>query len=259
MSATGTITNQPVDVVAAQTLSGTVVAKDALTLVVGGLIEEEITDKRAQVPGLGEVPVLGIFFRRQDTGRSRKELLILIQPHVLSTPTESEAAGRRMLGDLSIHPMSPGAEGTLKTYDAKEVPTANPPQEPRGPHVPVPQRQAGRLLTLSDKERTVVIGRRGLSTAMLLALGLLAGCAAENTAGRKPPLPPAGPLHVEAQHRATIEQATALLDSGQPDAAILILAALREDPDASVAGRAAAVMGVIYSYSEARRIREWTC
>jgi general secretion pathway protein D len=128
VASNGTVTNQPVDVVAARTLSGTVVAKDGLTLAVGGLIEENVSDNRASVPVLGDLPLAGILFRRQTTSRSRQELIILIRPYVLNTPTESEAAGRKLVGNLSVHPLSPDASGSLNTYGPKEIPTANPPK-----------------------------------------------------------------------------------------------------------------------------------
>ena len=128
-TASGGIVSYPVDVVSSQLLSGTLVAKDGLTMAVGGLITENITHNVASVPVLGDIPLLGYFFRRQDTGRSRQELIILIQPHVLNTPAESEAAGRKLLQELSIHPLAASPEGTLNTYRPKEVPTANPPKD----------------------------------------------------------------------------------------------------------------------------------
>jgi general secretion pathway protein D len=127
-TASGGIVSYPVDVVSSQLLSGTLVAKDGLTMAVGGLITENITHNTSSVPVLGDIPLLGYFFRREITGRSRQELIILIQPHVLNTPAESEAAGRKMLQELSIHPKAASPEGTLNTYGPKEVPTANPPE-----------------------------------------------------------------------------------------------------------------------------------
>src|SRR6185503_10695729 len=101
---TGTVQSQSVDVVAAQTLSGTIVAKDSLTMAVGGLIQDEVSDVRSEVPVLGKLPMVGIFFRRQDTQRSRHELIILIRPYVLNTPAESEEISRNLIKQLSIHP-----------------------------------------------------------------------------------------------------------------------------------------------------------
>ena len=128
VGADGTVTNQPVDVVSSRTLTGTVIAKDGLTLALGGLIEESLEDIREQVPVLGKIPVLGFFFRRQATGRARRELVVVIRPYVLSTPLEAEMLARRMTDALTLHPKEPelypqpGAPlGDLGTYRRSEV------------------------------------------------------------------------------------------------------------------------------------------
>src|SRR5262249_21173514 len=86
----GDVHDQPVDAVSSKTVSGTSVAKDGVVIAVGGLIDEAVMDMREEVPILGEIPILGFFFRRQSTGRSRSELVITLRPHILSTPAESE-------------------------------------------------------------------------------------------------------------------------------------------------------------------------
>ena len=63
LSTTGVITNQEVDTVNRSTVSGTVVAKDGMAVALGGLIEDEVSDDRSKVPGIGKLPVLGFFFR----------------------------------------------------------------------------------------------------------------------------------------------------------------------------------------------------
>ena len=129
VSATGTTTEVPVDTVSRQTISGTVVALDGQTLALGGLIQEGLTDARMEVPILGKIPYLGVFFRSQNTMRTRTELVILIRPFVLTTPCESGEVSRSMLEALSIHPNVPrGGIGTLGTYVPAEVLRANPPR-----------------------------------------------------------------------------------------------------------------------------------
>ena len=56
---------QAVDTVQSRSVSGTVVGKDGLTVAIGGLIEENLTDNRSEVPVLGKLPVIGFFFRSQ--------------------------------------------------------------------------------------------------------------------------------------------------------------------------------------------------
>lgn len=95
------VQNVPVDVVASRTVSGTFVAKDGMAIAIGGLIENDNIDKREQVPLLGNIPVLGFFFRRTDREKSRHELVIMIRPYVMSTPADGERVSRDLLDRLA--------------------------------------------------------------------------------------------------------------------------------------------------------------
>ncbi len=107
------VTNISVDTVRRRTISGTVVAQDGMAVALGGLIEESVSDSRDQVPMLGNIPGLGLLFRRQASSRSRSELVVIVRPYVFNTPTESAATSEFMLGELSTHPNSPSATGTM--------------------------------------------------------------------------------------------------------------------------------------------------
>ena len=121
LSATGTITNQEVDTVNRSTVSGTVVAKDSMAVALGGLIEEEINDDREQVPGIGKLPVLGFFFRRQNTGRVRRELIVMVRPYVFNTPSESASISQELLQQLSVHPSVVSGQNSLNTFGPHEA------------------------------------------------------------------------------------------------------------------------------------------
>ena len=54
-------------------------------------------------------------------GRSRRELIILVRPHIMSTPCEAEGISKQLIGDLSLHPNVPEAKGTLNTFTNREV------------------------------------------------------------------------------------------------------------------------------------------
>lgn len=121
LNTNGAIDYADVDTVNRSTVSGTVVAKDGLAVVLGGLIEDEITDDREKVPGLGRLPVLGFFFRRQNTGRRRRELVVMIRPYVFNTPTESACISQELLQELSVHPNALSGDTDLGTFGAHEV------------------------------------------------------------------------------------------------------------------------------------------
>ena len=112
----GVITNQEVDTVNRSTVSGTVVAKDGMAVVLGGLIEDEVADSREQVPGLGKLPGIGMLFRRQTTGRLRRELVVMIRPYVFNTPTESASISQELLQQLSVHPTVVSGDGAMNTF-----------------------------------------------------------------------------------------------------------------------------------------------
>ncbi|MEL7497327.1 MAG: secretin N-terminal domain-containing protein [Planctomycetota bacterium] len=121
LNTNGQITNQEVDTVNRSTVSGTVVAKDGMAVVLGGLIEDEVADDREQVPGIGKLPVLGFFFRRQETGRTRRELIVMVRPYVFNTPAESASISQELLHQLSVHPNAISGEPSLQTFSPHEA------------------------------------------------------------------------------------------------------------------------------------------
>jgi type IV pilus assembly protein PilQ len=57
--------------------------QDGQTLVLGGLFQEKTTMSRRQVPGLGDIPLLGAAFKGQDDKIERNEIIFLITPTIL--------------------------------------------------------------------------------------------------------------------------------------------------------------------------------
>lgn len=122
----GGLDQEAVDIVARQTVSGTVVAQDGIPLAFGGLIRESVFDERSFLPILGEIPILDIFFSRINKGRLREELIVVIRPYVLNTPSEGEALSRNLLRELTLQPGAAIGDEQLDTYDAIELPEPDP-------------------------------------------------------------------------------------------------------------------------------------
>lgn len=112
-------TQETVNVVSAQTVSGTIIAKDQLAVAFGGLIEKGKVSEVAQVPLLGDIPYLGFFFRREVTKDTRREIMIVVRPYILSTPAESEAISQRLLSRLEVDTHAMG----LDPYASDHHPT----------------------------------------------------------------------------------------------------------------------------------------
>ena len=65
-----------------------VLVKDGHTIVISGLFSESTTVGRAQVPGLGNIPILGAAFRKRNDSTTRKEIIVLITPHIIKEPID---------------------------------------------------------------------------------------------------------------------------------------------------------------------------
>lgn len=117
----GAVTSFPVDTVNTAILEAVIVGKDHLALAVGGLIREEISDSEQKVPFLGDLPLLGVLFRREVRNRSKRELILLITPHVIVTPEEGERISRDRLQSLSLHPWLKLADHALDAFSEKDL------------------------------------------------------------------------------------------------------------------------------------------
>tara|TARA_B100000315_G_C14590087_1_gene595317 strand:+ start:704 stop:2770 length:2067 start_codon:yes stop_codon:yes gene_type:complete len=72
-----------------RTTSTTMVVQDGETILVGGLIDDTVTDTISKVPVLGDIPYLGVLFRNTTTTLNRIELVLLITPHVIRNINEA--------------------------------------------------------------------------------------------------------------------------------------------------------------------------
>jgi len=62
-----------------------VLVKDGSTAVLAGLIRDNVTRDRRQAPVLGDVPVLGIFFRSKSNRREKRNLVVLVTPSIIKS------------------------------------------------------------------------------------------------------------------------------------------------------------------------------
>ena len=108
--------NLDIDYVESRSLTGTFVAKDRMTIMAGGLIKESEGETYYRTPFLGSVPLLGWLFRGTEKFKKRVELVVLITPHVISTPYEGGKISDELLKALSAHPARDGSKsmGTLR-------------------------------------------------------------------------------------------------------------------------------------------------
>lgn len=64
-------------------VTSNVMVKDGNTIVIGGLFHESTSSARSQIPGLGNLPLVGALFRSQSDNTQRHEVIILLTPHII--------------------------------------------------------------------------------------------------------------------------------------------------------------------------------
>ena len=73
----------------------TVVVRDGETIVMGGLIKDTDSRSEVKIPILGDIPVLGIFFRSHVKTKIKKEIVVFITPHIIKQSFKSAALETR--------------------------------------------------------------------------------------------------------------------------------------------------------------------
>ncbi|HXL25611.1 MAG TPA: secretin N-terminal domain-containing protein [Chthoniobacterales bacterium] len=84
-----TIAGNTVPIVNSQRLTTTVTVPSGATVVLGGLINDQISKNESGVPVVDQLPYLGNFFKFQTHTRKRTELLVFIQPTVVESNIET--------------------------------------------------------------------------------------------------------------------------------------------------------------------------
>jgi type IV pilus assembly protein PilQ len=66
-----------------QSLTTNVMVRSGQTVVIGGLFQETTQVQRSQVPGLGDVPILGTAFKGVDDSTDRSEVIFMVTPTIV--------------------------------------------------------------------------------------------------------------------------------------------------------------------------------
>jgi general secretion pathway protein D len=94
-------------------ISNTVLAQNGQTVVLGGLISTNKTDTVSKVPLLGDIPILGWFFKRTKHNEIKTNLLVFITPTIIKNIEELNAVtfnNRRQMDELQ----NPADESTTE-------------------------------------------------------------------------------------------------------------------------------------------------
>lgn len=125
--------------------------RSGATMAIGGLLNSEDSKTVSKIPLLGDLPIIGQFFRHTSKTRDNRELLILITPTLVSEDTEQpmsqqmkqgyEVSQRYARNRENVNLNQPVEQGTDKQerdlWGEKEVPVSTVVVEERKPEKPV--------------------------------------------------------------------------------------------------------------------------
>ncbi|HAV63786.1 MAG TPA: hypothetical protein DCY13_15650 [Verrucomicrobiales bacterium] len=84
----------------------TVLIPSSSTLVLGGLMNDEVTDKEVKVPILGDLPGIGRAFHSRDKDRKKKNLMVFITPTILREDDFKKGGNAKEFLHSSYSPMA---------------------------------------------------------------------------------------------------------------------------------------------------------
>jgi len=73
-----------------RSIDTTVIVKDKSTVVIGGLIDNAISNVKYKIPCLGDIPLAGWLFKSLSEGREKTNLYVFLTPHVINSPEEAD-------------------------------------------------------------------------------------------------------------------------------------------------------------------------
>ncbi len=79
-----TVENASVPQLSKEEAKTNVMIKDGETLVIAGLIKDQVTDTKKKVPFLGDIPLLGLLFQKSEKTIVKQDLLIFVTPHIIN-------------------------------------------------------------------------------------------------------------------------------------------------------------------------------
>lgn len=96
-----TVQNFNIDSVKVANIEGIVVAKDGLTVAIGGLISSSSSYNETKVPLLGDIPLIGELFKKKDKTNTKSEMILLITPRIIKNPSDGEMVTADTMDEVS--------------------------------------------------------------------------------------------------------------------------------------------------------------
>ena len=114
-----------------RSLESIVLVNDGQIIVLGGLIQDSVSDAKTKVPFLGDLPWLGPLFRYDSRTRTKTDLMVFLRPYILRSEQDSKGLtqsryeylrGSQQQSQMLPSPMLPTLPAPLMpSFEAKQA------------------------------------------------------------------------------------------------------------------------------------------
>lgn len=96
-----------------RSIKTTILADDGQTIVLGGLIQEDNSQSVSEVPLLSKIPLLGQLFRSKSDSKTKRNLLVFLQPLILRDSASAAALTFQQYNQTRMLQLEVSAKGQL--------------------------------------------------------------------------------------------------------------------------------------------------
>lgn len=109
----------PLDGVNRNTIKSIIAAKSGQSVAIGGIIKEQDESEESKVPFLGDIPIIGFFFKKIIKHKTKTETVIILTPHVITHPALAGKTSREFLNRRSSHPAIIDKKENILDFETK--------------------------------------------------------------------------------------------------------------------------------------------
>jgi pilus assembly protein CpaC len=97
---------------ATRSVQSEMILKDGQSFVIAGLVNNQVVEQFSKIPGLGDLPILGQFFKSRSVSKSQDELLVLVTPHIVRLNSQQSRPAVPQFPDTFLKPTQPAQDNS---------------------------------------------------------------------------------------------------------------------------------------------------
>ena len=114
---------------ATRSVQSEMILKDGQSFLIAGLVNNQVTEQFSKIPGLGDLPILGQFFKSRSISKSQDELLVMVTPHIVRLDAPQKPTPLPQFPDTFLKPCPLRRVRRRASNKGEEIPPARKGQE----------------------------------------------------------------------------------------------------------------------------------